>query len=161
MNQIVSRCSHCGANLTPADLMLPSCRYCGTALPHQVAAAQQSALVQQMLQDRNGDGIPDAFAPMVHGALGGPPGPYAGPPPGTPAIQVGPFGAPVLGSPPAPGPFPQSPYAPMGYNPVPIQSYVQASMKSAQRTVLISIIASIALTVVITLGVLAALLFAR
>lgn len=65
------RCQHCGANLTPRDMEKPSCPYCETVLPHRARAAEQAEVVRQMLADRDGDGIPDAYAPMVQ-RWGGP-----------------------------------------------------------------------------------------
>ncbi len=61
-------CTNCGKNLTTDDLRRTDCAYCGTLLPHHARAAQQVAVVQQMLADRNGNGIPDAFEGMVQGA---------------------------------------------------------------------------------------------
>ncbi len=64
----LTRCGHCGANLAPADLSQPACRYCGTVLPHHARAAQQAELVTNLLADRNGNGIPDAFEGLVAGS---------------------------------------------------------------------------------------------
>jgi hypothetical protein len=61
-------CSHCGKNLTTDDLRRVDCRHCGTVLPHHARAAQQVAVINQMMVDRNGNGIPDAFEPLVHNA---------------------------------------------------------------------------------------------
>jgi cobalamin biosynthesis Mg chelatase CobN len=61
-------CTNCGANLTTDDLRGNNCAYCGTVLPHRARAAQQVAVVQEMLADRNGNGIPDAFEGLVQNA---------------------------------------------------------------------------------------------
>jgi hypothetical protein len=62
------RCPTCGANLTPQDMAKPNCTYCKTVLPHHARAAQQVAVVNQMMQDRNGNGIPDAFEGLIANA---------------------------------------------------------------------------------------------
>lgn len=61
-------CTHCGKNLTTDDLRRIDCRHCGTVLPHHARAQQQIAVVQGMLADRNGNGIPDAYEPLVANA---------------------------------------------------------------------------------------------
>lgn len=50
------------------DMAKPSCTYCGTVLPHHARAAQQVAVVNQMMADRNGNGIPDAFEGLIANA---------------------------------------------------------------------------------------------
>jgi hypothetical protein len=62
------RCPTCGANLTPMDMAKPNCTYCQTVLPHHARAAQQVAVVNQMMADRNGNGIPDAFEGLLANA---------------------------------------------------------------------------------------------
>jgi len=154
-NVPVTTCSHCGSNLSAADLMGTSCRYCGTALPHQVRAAQQVAVVNQMLADRNGDGIPDAFQHLVQ--------PYPGAPPG-----AGPYGAPPgagpYGAPPGAGPYGAPPVAgPYGAPPVVMAHAVQAqqqAFRSAARTVTIIAIFSV-VAVMFAGGMVAFLAFAR
>ncbi len=61
-------CTHCGKNFTTDDLRGTHCRYCGTVLAHHARAAQQVAVVQQMMADRNGNGIPDAYEGLVQNA---------------------------------------------------------------------------------------------
>ena len=61
-------CSYCGKNLSTDDLRGTNCTHCGTVLPHRARAAEQVALVQGMLADQNGNGIPDAFEPLVQNA---------------------------------------------------------------------------------------------
>ncbi len=68
------RCSHCGANLSLDDLRGTNCRYCGTALPHQARAAEQAALVNQMLnQQFQARGLAVPANPMVPYQYGAPP----------------------------------------------------------------------------------------
>jgi hypothetical protein len=50
MNQVpTNTCPHCGRNLSTDDLRGQNCPSCGTALPHHARAAQQVALVNQMM----------------------------------------------------------------------------------------------------------------
>jgi len=82
-------CTNCGKNFTTDDLRGTSCKYCGTVLAHHARAAQQVAVINQMMADRNGNGIPDAFEGLVanaqanamNQAFGMGPAPY-GPPMG-------------------------------------------------------------------------------
>jgi hypothetical protein len=57
----MSSCGHCGSNLTPADMSQPNCRYCGTVLAHYARAAEKIAVVNALMGDANGNGIPDVF----------------------------------------------------------------------------------------------------
>ena len=41
-------CTHCGANLGPADLDKPACPYCGTAHPHIARARQRVEALRQV-----------------------------------------------------------------------------------------------------------------
>jgi hypothetical protein len=61
-------CTNCGKPFTTDDLRGTSCRYCGTLLAHHARAAQQAAVVNHMLADRNGSGIPDAYEGMIANA---------------------------------------------------------------------------------------------
>jgi hypothetical protein len=61
-------CTNCGKNFTTDDLRGTSCRYCGTLLAHHARAQQQVAVVNQMMADRNGNGIPDAYEGIVANA---------------------------------------------------------------------------------------------
>lgn len=54
-------CTNCGKNMTTDDLRRVNCVYCGTVLAHHQRAAQQVAVINQMMVDSNGNGIPDAF----------------------------------------------------------------------------------------------------
>ncbi len=61
------QCTNCGASLSAEQLSGRDCPYCGTALPTQVRAAEKVAEVEQLLADRNGNGIPDVFEGMMAG----------------------------------------------------------------------------------------------
>lgn len=61
-------CTNCGKNFTTDDLRGTSCKYCGTLLAHHARAAQQVAVINQMMADRNGNGIPDAYEGLVANA---------------------------------------------------------------------------------------------
>jgi len=92
-------CTNCGKSFTTDDLRGTSCRYCGTLLAHHARAAQQVAVIHQMMADRNGNGIPDAYEGLVanaqanalNQAFGIGPHPYGPPPPMmAPVAQVHP-----------------------------------------------------------------------
>jgi hypothetical protein len=68
----LQKCSHCGGNLGAQDLAGDNCPFCGTVLPHRARAAQQVAVVQGLLADHNGNGIPDAFEGMIAAPMNGP-----------------------------------------------------------------------------------------
>ncbi len=76
-------CTHCGKNMTTDDLRRTACVHCGQVLAHHARAAQQVAVINQMMVDRNGNGIPDAFEGLVANAQANPYGaaPYPAPPP--------------------------------------------------------------------------------
>lgn len=65
------RCVNCGAQLVPENLKQAGCPYCGAALPHEVRAAERAQVVQQLLEDKNQDGVPDALEPLVNAAQQG------------------------------------------------------------------------------------------
>ena len=68
------RCSSCGASLSLDDLRGANCRYCGTALPHHARAAEQAALVNQMLnQQFQARGLVPPGNPVVPYQYGAPP----------------------------------------------------------------------------------------
>ena len=68
MNQVpTNTCPHCGRNLSTDDLRGQNCPSCGTALPHHARAAQQVALVNQMMAQHMG-----GTAPPPYGAYGNP-----------------------------------------------------------------------------------------
>lgn len=61
-------CTNCGKNMTTDDLRRTACIHCGQVLAHHARAAQQVAVINQMMADRNGNGIPDAFEGLVANA---------------------------------------------------------------------------------------------
>jgi hypothetical protein len=97
-------CTNCGKNFTTDDLRRTSCKYCGTLLAHHARAQEQVAVLNQMMVDRNGNGIPDAYEGIVanaqanalNQALGM--NPYGAP---NQIAHMGPMGAPMnpLGAP--------------------------------------------------------------
>lgn len=73
-------CTHCGANLGPADLDKPACPYCGTAHPHIAKARQQVEALRQVFAMGGMPGMlpPPAVAPSPwpqHGEPGQSPAP--------------------------------------------------------------------------------------
>ena len=53
------KCNNCGADLSLAQAREGECAYCHAALPHAVHALEKEAALQRLLEDRDGDGIPD------------------------------------------------------------------------------------------------------
>jgi hypothetical protein len=80
----MNNCGHCGANLTPADMSQPTCRYCGTVLAHYARAAEKVAVVNALMGDANRNGIPDVLEGAAR--MGGPP--LAMPPGGAQPVVV-------------------------------------------------------------------------
>jgi hypothetical protein len=80
----MNNCGHCGANLTPADMSQPTCRYCGTVLAHYARAAEKVAVVNALMGDANRNGIPDVLEGAAR--MGGPP--MAMPPGGAQPVVV-------------------------------------------------------------------------
>jgi hypothetical protein len=101
----MSNCGHCGANLTPADMSQPTCRYCGTVLAHYARAAEKVAVVNALMGDANRNGIPDALEGMAQ--MGGAPM-HMPPGGGHPVVIV--HSAVVLGG----GPLPPQTGGPVG-----------------------------------------------
>ena len=91
-------CTHCGKNLTTDDLRRIDCKHCGTVLPHHARAQQQIAVVQGMMADRNGNGIPDAYEPLVANAQANAMNHVAY---GMGGVPFGANGYPMMGVPPA------------------------------------------------------------
>jgi hypothetical protein len=131
-------CTNCGKNFTTDDLRGTSCRYCGTVLAHHARAAQQVAVVNQMLADRNGNGIPDAYEGLVANAQAN-------------AMNQA-FGMPYAANPYAA----QNPYAAGNpyQNPVMMQGPYQAQQvgRALSRVAMIMVVATI-LVVVLTFGI--------
>lgn len=67
----IVHCTNCGAQLLAENLNQPGCPYCGAALPHELRARERAQLVKQLLEDKNHDGIPDAFEPLLNAAQHG------------------------------------------------------------------------------------------
>ncbi len=84
-------CTNCGKNFTTDDLRRTSCKYCGTLLAHHARAQEQVAVLNQMMADRNGNGVPDAYEGIVANAQAN-------------AIHQA-FGVNVYGQPPMGGPM--------------------------------------------------------
>jgi len=167
-------CTNCGKNMTTDDLRRTSCVYCGQVLAHHARAAQQVAVINQMMVDSNGNGIPDAFEGLAanatrnaYGQMGqnlgiGAAGGMAlgaafvhvqhgvhGPSPYAPGpvAQVQPMmGAPLVGG---PGPY-GSPYgAPAPYMQMQANAMNQG-MRSAARGIVIAVV--IVAVVVVMMG---------
>ena len=84
-------CTHCGANLGPADLDKPACPYCGTAHPHIAKARQQVEALRQVFAMGGMPGVtpPPAVAPSPWPQQGAP-GQPSSPPPGFGFFPAGP-----------------------------------------------------------------------
>ncbi len=84
VNQTVfRRCNNCGANLSLDDMRGQNCPYCRTVLAHHARAAEQAALVNQMLRQQG-------LAPQVPYQYGvDAPGVYAAPAPFAPPQNAG------------------------------------------------------------------------
>jgi hypothetical protein len=61
-------CTSCGKNFTTDVLRAVACKHCGTVLAHHRRAAEQVAVIHEMMADRNGNGIPDAYEGLVANA---------------------------------------------------------------------------------------------
>jgi hypothetical protein len=72
-------CTNCGQPLSTDELRGDNCRYCGTALPHRARAAEQVAVVNQIMAQHGVPGWGGAFGAPPAGGFGGPmpPNPYA------------------------------------------------------------------------------------
>ncbi len=70
------QCTQCGHALSAAELAGADCPYCGTVLPHRARAAEKAAVVEQMLADRDGNGVPDVFEALAPGLGPPPPGAF-------------------------------------------------------------------------------------
>jgi|GEM_PF-1568879 len=127
-------CTNCGKNMTTDDLRRVACMHCGQVLAHHARAAQQVAVVNQMLADRNGNGIPDAFEGLAANATANAYGQMGF---GAPQVQVGVvhMGAPPQGPMMVHGPHgPVATYAHAHLQPL---QQVQAATRQATRTVMI------------------------
>jgi predicted RNA-binding Zn-ribbon protein involved in translation (DUF1610 family) len=59
MYEAAPTCKHCGANLSLDDMRQTNCPYCGMAMGHHAAAAQQAQLANQVFMNQ---AIPQALA---------------------------------------------------------------------------------------------------
>lgn len=105
MDQPGVACTNCGKNMTTDDLRRTACVHCGQVLAHHARAAQQVAVINQMMVDRNGNGIPDAFEGLAANATRNA---YAQMPFGGPGPMMG---GPMMGGPMMGGPMMNNPYA--------------------------------------------------
>ena len=57
----ISKCRYCGASFSSADFQKPDCPYCGKvrALPDDQNLNGVSDRIEELLADRNGNGVPD------------------------------------------------------------------------------------------------------
>jgi hypothetical protein len=157
MNVPSVACTNCGKPFTTDDLRGTNCRFCGTLLAHHARAQQQVAVVQQMMVDRNGNGIPDVYEGLVANAQANalqaafganPSNPYAPPPYGygaPPPATFGTFGVP----------------APQVYVD-PRVAQVGQQVARTMSTVMIIVVVSIVLVTLLTFGgIFAAMYLAR
>lgn len=134
-------CTNCGKNFTTDDLRGTSCRFCGTVLAHHARAAQQVAVVNQMLADRNGNGIPDAYEGLVANAQNNAMNQAFGYPP------AGGFGAPM------------HPYAQVNMNAVNAQ--MEQAVKTTGKVMLFTFVGIAVFTVLLAVGIAAFLFVVR
>src|SRR5262249_55453548 len=146
MNVPTVACTNCGKPFTTDDLRGTSCKYCGTLLAHHARAQQQIAVVNGMLADRNGNGIPDAYEGLVANAQAN-------------AMQQA-FGAPYA-APPTFGAPP--PHFPPGYNPYAQAAQVQIVTNRAVSRALITVVVAVGAVIfaMVAIGVAVALLTVR
>jgi hypothetical protein len=149
-------CTNCGKNFTTDDLRGTSCKYCGTLLAHHARAQQQVAVINQMMADRNGNGIPDAYEGLIANAQANAMNQAFG-------TNPYPYGAPMGGPPMMGGPL--GPGAPMGMNPMmgpaaqvhaahvhAANMHVQHAAKTMSK-VMIAVVVGIVLVTVLTVGI--------
>jgi len=55
------KCTECGASNTAEQAKHGDCAYCGATLPHEARAIEQDAAVRRLLEDQDGDGVPDGL----------------------------------------------------------------------------------------------------
>jgi hypothetical protein len=66
-------CENCGAQLSLQDMANPNCPYCKNVLKHHARAAEQAALVNQVLRDQIGaqyPGMPPGQIPQIGYQMG-------------------------------------------------------------------------------------------
>jgi hypothetical protein len=134
-------CTNCGKNFTTDDLRGTNCRYCGTLFAHHARAAEQVAVINHMMADRNGNGIPDAYEGLVANAQANAMNQAFGMGMGGGHPYAQPFGAP-----------PGVPYA--GYAQA---NHVHAQVNRTMGKVMIIVIVSILLVTLLSVGLGAAM----
>jgi hypothetical protein len=151
-------CTNCGKNMTTDDLRRTSCVHCGQVLAHHARAAQQVAVVNQIMAQQMGGGFgqppyqphppPPGMAPPGYG------------PPGAGAPGYGPAGyvAPMMGA-----PYVAPPYAAQAaFAQANAMNQVGESMqKAAMSVVLISVIIGVVTVVLVLIGIGVALFLGR
>jgi hypothetical protein len=134
-------CTNCGKPFTTDDLRGTNCKFCGTLLAHHARAQQQVAVINQMMVDRNGNGIPDAYEGIVANAQANamnqafgmnPYAPYGGGPP--------------MGAPPGMGM--NNPYG----NPYAANAMVAQNVGRAMSRAMIMVVISILAITVLSIG---------
>ncbi|MBX3192351.1 MAG: hypothetical protein KF819_35500 [Labilithrix sp.] len=68
MDQPGVACTNCGKNMTTDDLRRTSCVHCGQVLAHHARAAQQVAVINQMMGQYMA-GAPPPIPPMMVGQI--------------------------------------------------------------------------------------------
>jgi hypothetical protein len=137
-------CTNCGKNMTTDDLRRTSCVHCGQVLAHHARAAQQVAVVNQLLGQQMGGGFGQPYAPPGMA----PPG-YGAPGPGAPGYGPG-YVAPMMGA-----PYVAPPYgAQAAFAQANAMNQVGESVqKAAMGVVLISVIIGVVTVVLVLVGV--------
>ena len=142
-------CTHCGANLTADDMRMTNCRFCGTVLAHHARAMEKVAVVQGLLGDANGNGIPDALEGMIAPGMmppraGSPVGGFGmGPPPGG-AVVITSGSAVVLG-----GPAPPMTGGPVGFAGAPAYQAAEHARRGVRNMMVLIIVFAVALPLLI------------
>lgn len=141
-------CTNCGKPFTTDDLRGTSCKFCGTLLAHHARAQQQVAVINQMMADRNGNGIPDAYEGIVANAQANAMNQAFG------ANPYAPYGGPPMGSPPG---MMNNPYA----NPYAANAMVAQNVGRAMSRAMILVVVSVLAITVLSIGLGAAMWLMR
>jgi hypothetical protein len=132
-------CTNCGKPFTTDDLRGTACKFCGTLLAHHARAQQQVAVINQMMVDRNGNGIPDAYEGIVANAQANAMNQAFGMNPYAPYGGGGPMGAP---------PGMNNPYG----NPYAANAYVAQNVGRAMSKAMILVVVSILAITLLSVG---------
>ena len=140
-------CTNCGKNFTTDDLRGTSCKFCGTLLAHHARAAQQVAVINQMMADRNGNGIPDAYEGVIANAQANALNQAFG-------MGASPYAQPMGG-------YPVSPMNPMNVVMAPGAHMHAANVQAARtmKTVIILVAVGIGAAALLVVGVAVAMMF--